>query len=178
MRTAMFISQPSFTTQCPGRVGLVLTILCSFPLLTHPCRDAFLEILEKIHNLCCAKIIDDDDNIFVWLREAFFGRVIMSIFLCCVAMTVAVIVDDVVVIWSFAGSTVAIIIAYFLPALFYLKLRRGPICRDRHKIYAFIILVGSIIACVLCTYEAVTNLACKAGNGIGGDAKPNSVHAH
>ena len=71
------------------------------------------------------------------------------------------VVDDVVVIWSFAGSTVSILIAFFLPALFYLKLRKGSIRHDKHKMMALALLVVSVLMFVLCTYEAFLNASHK-----------------
>ena len=94
------------------------------------------------------------------------GRFVCSLLICGASLALAAVIQNVVIVWSFAGATVAIFIAYAGPALFYLKLRKGPLWKDRHKIYAFALLCGSGVMFVVCTYEAINNVVQnRAGNG-------------
>ena len=133
-----------------GRVGLMGTLLCSFPLLTHPCRDALVRLVA---GTCYRKRPAAAEV----LREALWGRFACSLLVCGTALVIATAVGNVVVIWSFAGSTTSILISYLLPSLFYLKLRKGPVWGDRHKCRAAVLLAGSVVMLVVCTCTAVYN---------------------
>ncbi len=123
-----------------GRAGLVMTLLLSFPLLTHPCR-ATIEVL-------------------------FFDRfwspsncrsIFISTLISVTSYLIAIFVPSITVVWTLTGSTDAIVVAYVLPALFYLKLTKGSIC-NRRKLPAAFLFVAGVALSIVCTYASVMNV--------------------
>jgi len=96
-----------------GRAALALTLLLSFPLLTHPCRNE----LNKLINLDKLKVGETQ------LKESTFFYVLETTLLVSMFYVVGVSINSIVTVWSFLGSTVCIIIGYILPAIMYLKIR-------------------------------------------------------
>lgn len=66
----------------------------------------------------------------------------------------AVAVPGVALVWSIAGSSMAIIIAFFIPSASYLKLR-GKKGVNPRTIGAACLLVFSAVACVVCTAQTI-----------------------
>jgi hypothetical protein len=89
-----------------GRAGLLGTIVMSFPLLTHPARDLFNELI--LSKTC-------------WYRDTICRHVLVTIFIVGMSLVVACVTPNIVVVWSVLGSTVAILIAFVFPPLMYLK---------------------------------------------------------
>lgn len=69
----------------------------------------------------------------------------------------AVAVPGVGVVWSIAGSSMAMIIGFIIPAACYLKIRLKKSINPR-SIGAFILLVFSIVASFVCTSQTISNL--------------------
>ena len=112
-----------------GRAGLVSTLLLSFPLLTHPCR-ATIEVL-----------------LFDKFWEASSCRsIFISTLISVSSYLIAIFVPNITVVWTLTGSTDAIIVAYVLPALFYLKLTKGSICNRRKLPAAFLFVVIFVLS--------------------------------
>ena len=122
-----------------GRAGLVSTLLLSFPLLTHPCR-ATIEVL-----------------LFDKFWEASSCRsIFISTLISVSSYLIAIFVPNITVVWTLTGSTDAIIVAYVLPALFYLKLTKGSIC-NRKLPAAFLFVVGVGLS-IVCTFASIVNV--------------------
>jgi len=66
----------------------------------------------------------------------------------------AVAVPGVAVVWSICGSSMAIIIAFFIPSACYLKIR-GKKGVNPQTVGAACLLVFSAVACVLCTAQTI-----------------------
>ena len=66
-------------------------------------------------------------------------------------------INSVVTIWSIAGSSVAMMISYVGPSLFYIRLRRGVPCNAR-LVGAWFLLIVSLVLIVLCSWQAVMQL--------------------
>jgi hypothetical protein len=89
-----------------GRAGLLGTIVMSFPLLTHPARDLFNELI--LENTC-------------WKKDSTCRHVFTTVFVVLTSLAVACVTPNIVVVWSVLGSTVAILVAYVFPPLMYMK---------------------------------------------------------
>ena len=87
-----------------GRAGLLGTILLSFPLLVHPCRS----LVEKILLDRCS-------------RPSTARHFIVTTVLDLTVLVIGSLTPDIVVVWSVLGSTVAIMVAYVIPPLLYMK---------------------------------------------------------
>jgi amino acid permease len=101
-----------------GRAGLLGTIIMSFPLLTHPARDLFNELI--LSKTC-------------WSKESVCRHVSVTCLIVLVALAVACVTPDIVVVWSVLGSTVAILIAYVFPPLMYMKTLDTTRALDPHQ---------------------------------------------
>jgi amino acid permease len=73
---------------------------------------------------------------------------------CC---AIGIYLPNIVVIWSFLGSTLCCGIAFILPPFIYLKLRGCSILEDTASKKAFALLVFGVIASVVCTIESALN---------------------
>ena len=82
------------------------------------------------------------------------------ILVCYIA---AVLAPGVAIVWDIAGSSMAFLIQFILPALCYirLKVRAGASSRSNNLIWARILLCIGTVTAVLCTVQTVWRLACK-----------------
>eukprot|EP01083_Nonionella_stella_P178010 627562_1 len=73
------------------------------------------------------------------------------------SLLVSFLTESVMVLWGLLGSTVGFMIAFTLPAFFYLKIRyhKGWTWRN---IVSLMVAVSSCVAIVLCTWQAVLRL--------------------
>lgn len=78
----------------------------------------------------------------------------LLLFLCLIC---AAYLRSVATIWSLMGSSAALLIAYILPAICYLRIRRHKRF-NRVKIGAWLLLISSVLMLILCSYEAITAL--------------------
>jgi len=90
-----------------GRCALAVTLLLSFPLLTHPCRSS----LETL-------IFNGQRRVL-----AFHWTFLETVSLVACFYLIGSSIKSIVTVWSFLGSTVAIVIGFIMPAVMYLKLR-------------------------------------------------------
>ena len=67
-------------------------------------------------------------------------------------------VESVVTIWSIAGSSVAMLIAYVLPAVFYIRLR-ADMPWNRRILGAWVLLIVALILIGLTSWQAIAQLA-------------------
>eukprot|EP00941_MAST-03F_sp_MAST-3F-sp1_P003975 g3975.t1 len=86
-------------------------------------------------------------------------RAFLSIFVTLSSFICAVLVGDVVIVWTFMGSTIAVIIGYVLPAACYLRLRYTrpyPVKKtlDRKQILSVLLLIFSLFIMVSGIMEA------------------------
>ena len=75
----------------------------------------------------------------------------------------AVLAPGVAIVWDIAGSSMAFLIQFILPALCYirLKIRAGASSRSNNLIWAHILLCFGTVTAILCTVQTVWRLACK-----------------
>merc|ERR1711871_819284 len=71
------------------------------------------------------------------------------------ALAVAVCVEQIEVIWSLVGSSVSILIAYVLPAAFFLKAKYGYVFGMHRRMSPLAVLLASIVLCICCTTVSV-----------------------
>lgn len=84
-------------------------------------------------------------------------HVLSTIGVLILSYIMAVGVPGVGVVWSIAGSSMAIIIGFIIPASCYLKIRSKKSVNPR-SIGAFLLLIFSIITSIVCTLRTVRNL--------------------
>ncbi len=78
--------------------------------------------------------------------------------LCIIAFgyACAVAVPGVGLVWSICGSSMSLIIGFFIPAACYLKIRSRKRLNPR-SLAAWAMLIFSILACVVCTTHVVAD---------------------
>ncbi len=134
-----------------GRVGVAIVIICSFPLLAHPCLDTV------------------DDLVFPNRRHVFSYRRRLGALIVVVglAYTIAMLVDDVSVVLGIAGATGSTSISFVLPALFYTKLSPKP-ALSAGKILPWALLGLGLVfffaSTVITVLEAVEDAGPELGN--------------
>jgi sodium-coupled neutral amino acid transporter 11 len=122
-----------------GRMCLSITLLCGLPLIVHPCRT----ILDR--------------HLFPGADQSYVRGLMLSLCILGTACAIAICIPDIVVIWSFLGSTMCSGIAFILPPSIYLKLRRVSYSHDWESKKAFSLLVTGVLICIVCTVESVLN---------------------
>jgi amino acid permease len=79
----------------------------------------------------------------------------LVILICCYFIAVAV--PGVGIVWSICGSSMALIIGFFIPAACYLKIRSNKMMNPR-SLGAWSLLVFSMLASVVCTSHVVVEI--------------------
>jgi len=101
---------------------------------------------------------DSDDSQHVecpdWYDSLQHGGVTLAILMATYA--VAVTVPGVATVWSIVGSSLAIFIAFVVPTASFLKIRQHK-GLTMQALYAWLLLVASLVAMVVCTKQAIHN---------------------
>lgn len=124
-----------------GRLALTLTLLMSFPLLTHPCRATI------------------DTLLFKGTPLTTFRLVVETVTMVVLSYCLSIVIPNVTYIWSFMGATVAVMIAFIMPSAFYLKIiKQGFYPKDWEAGKALGLFIFGVFLMVVCTFEAVMNV--------------------
>mmetsp|Transcript_4952 Transcript_4952/g.6525 ORF Transcript_4952/g.6525 Transcript_4952/m.6525 type:complete len:522 (-) Transcript_4952:371-1936(-) len=83
-------------------------------------------------------------------------HVVSTVTIVLVALYLAVCIPGVAVVWSIAGSTLGLIISFFLPAACYLKIRWKK-KRSKVKQGAAAMMVVSAVLIVFCSYQSISH---------------------
>lgn len=132
-----------------ARAGLCLTLMCQIPMVLVPCRDSIFLLINKYFNL------QGDSMLTRIIKSTKF----MSIFIACTGLFLAERVPGVSVIWSIAGSSISMILAFLFPSIAYICLWRrakSPLTIDAGM--AIFIFFLSITMIYLCTTESINKL--------------------
>lgn len=145
-----------------ARLGLVLTLMCQVPMVLLPCRESGLRIVANAvrawegfraqrENLVDEEVHDAE-------KEASpTTRVASTIFLIILCVFFAELVPGVSTIWTVAGSSISLILAFLFPALCYVALwKRLPVrVLNAESQLAFVLLGISVFMIVLCTLQTI-----------------------
>ncbi|KAL4144474.1 hypothetical protein PRNP1_013605 [Phytophthora ramorum] len=166
-----------------GRLGLLITIQLSLPLIIQPCRSNLLRLAKIMRTFMRtrAKVYDatdssDSDNEVETAGEgtallptggatpphgrmkAMVVHVVLTVGIMAGVITIALLSPGVAVVWNLMGSTVGLLISYVLPCVSYVCIRREKPNTDRRKLTAWIILAVSSIVCAVCTTQAFVSV--------------------
>ena len=140
-----------------ARVGLMVTLMCQLPMIMLPCRASLFSLLWPEQ----ADSVRGEDDFYVTcglpVKETYM-RWGATYVLLCGSLVVAVNVRSVASIWSIVGSTIALTIAFLLPAAAYVSVWRqlGEDRRvDRMVVGAHALLCVSVVLIVVCTYQVL-----------------------
>ncbi|KNC49472.1 uncharacterized protein AMSG_05486 [Thecamonas trahens ATCC 50062] len=87
-------------------------------------------------------------------KYARLRQSIETVLIIASSLAFAIAVPSVVIVWSFMGSTISMLIAFVLPALYYLKIRAARSTNPR-RVAAVGLLCFGMIMLVACTYQSV-----------------------
>ncbi|ETI47999.1 hypothetical protein F443_07878 [Phytophthora nicotianae P1569] len=170
-----------------GRLGLLVTIQLSLPLIIQPCRANLLRLAKIVRSYMRtrAKVYDapdstDSENEGETMSEGTAllpsnggvvpststgGRykstvvhVLLTVGIMSGVITIALLSPGVAVVWNLMGSTVGLLISYVLPCVSYVCIRREKPNTDRRKLMAWVILAISSIVCAVCTVQAFVSV--------------------
>ncbi|KAG2769413.1 hypothetical protein JG687_00003840 [Phytophthora cactorum] len=170
-----------------GRLGLLVTIQLSLPLIIQPCRANLLRLAKIVRSYMRtrAKVYDAPDSSDsenegettgegtallpssggVALSANTRGRykstivhVLLTVGIMTSVITIALLSPGVDVVWNLMGSTVGLLISYVLPCVSYVCIRRVKPNTDRRKLTAWVILAVSSIVCTVCTIQAFVSV--------------------
>jgi len=113
-----------------GRMALFLALCCSLPLMVHPCRENAEKLMLLLRTKPDSSKVDDAEGFLEEENEVTIAefstrrRVLHALVINVSAMISAIFIPGVQVVWTFMGSTVAIVISYMLPTAFYLRIKQ------------------------------------------------------
>lgn len=148
-----------------GRLGLVITVLLSLPLLVLPCRATLYRLLLEIQQLRGNPSSNenmrllDDEPVVLNQESPLLMHCALTITIIVCAVFMAFSVPGVSVVWSVMGSTVGILIAYVIPSMSYIRIRHEKPNTDDRKRAAWVLFVFGSIAMVVCSIQAAWSLA-------------------
>jgi len=112
---------------------------------------------------------DNDNN-----DNGQFLHILTTITLTCCCYCAAVVAPGVAIVWDFAGSSLCFLIQFIIPAICYIALKRSVVVdstttttgwyqklitlirtKKKRLLWAWILLLSSIVGAVLCTYTIV-----------------------
>ena len=82
------------------------------------------------------------------LRAELLRRVCVSVGVLGSSTFAALLVPDIVAVWSLLGSSIAVLVAFLLPALFFLRIRAHKPWRAQKLAAVLVLVVGSGLAVV------------------------------
>jgi amino acid permease len=133
-----------------GRIAIVVLVLLSYPLQSHPCRASLDKVLSvRSSEDSCNKLPPPPST---------FKFIAMTIGILVGTYIVAITMTKLDMVLAFVGSTGSTVISFILPALFYLKLHQGQPWTVS-KITAAILLVYGICVMVICLSFNIMHVA-------------------
>lgn len=171
-----------------GRLGLLVTIQLSLPLIIQPCRANLRRLAKIVRKLMRARakvhyapdssdsegetigettaLLSSGGGVQIGVSNAPPPRyltdtavhVLLTVGIMASVITIALLSPGVAVVWNLMGSTVGLLISYVLPCVSYVCIRREKPNTDRRKLTAWIILFVSAIVCAVCTVQAFVSV--------------------
>jgi amino acid permease len=146
-----------------ARIGLVVTLICQTPMIGLPCRNNCILVMSHLQRLWEGRrtrsksiiILEEEPEsesnrprsdswvrAAVGLREITIGETAVQRYgipLCAVtsSLFISQVLPGVSVIWSVAGSSVSILLAFLLPSLGYIQFWRRKNNRDPTKFVGY-----------------------------------------
>lgn len=127
----------------------------------HPCRDNALKLawLLKSQSIDDQLLLLEEHQPHYSKQASCWPRVLHAALITSTALVSAVFIPGVQIVWTFMGSTVAVLIAYILPAVFYLRIKREHRGADpdtfSKRCMAKLVLGLGLTLAVVCTAMAV-----------------------
>lgn len=152
-----------------GRIGCGITIAFALPIVLLPCREALFDIINRLshhthptdfadttiveeHSPLVQKITEPMDTLSN--NKKIHVTSTFSIMILCYICAVAA--PGVATVWSICGSSMAFLIAFTLPTLFYIKIRIGRKgLWNKRILVSWFIFAFSIVGASACTLQII-----------------------
>jgi amino acid permease len=150
-----------------GRVGVGINICVATPMMLLPCRENLLEVVEIVmgkEDQVDVTVIGEQtallrdepiqkDPVF-YNPLVHYGSTLLIVVLCYVGAYQA---DSVAVVWSLCGSSMAFLIAFILPAVYYLQIQQREHVPNNRAwvVFCWILLPMACLSAVACTVQTV-----------------------
>jgi amino acid permease len=171
-----------------ARIGLLCTIICQIPMVVVPCRDSLIQLIEKYQGDSEADIQRRDQKYtaivtvmpnswqeseratlqrhplpFWHIHRYSYASEIMTFVIAVLCLIMSECVPGVATIWSIAGSSISLTLAFYLPSRAYIcyayKVDSHPSWRTDFYVWFSNIMVYVSVAMIgLCTYQAIMKL--------------------
>lgn len=155
-----------------GRMGVGITIMVATPVMALPCRENLLEVVEILlgqEDQLETTLIGEQTALLrtepiqkdpLQLDPLWHYGSTLIIMLITYAAAAAV--PGVAVVWSLCGSSMAFLIAFILPAAYFLQIsRREHVVESHHRgriVFCWVLLVVSVVGAVACTLQTVLQM--------------------
>lgn len=137
------------------------------PMMTLPCRENLLELVDvligkedEVETTMIGEqtaLLRDDpiqkDPLF-WNPWLHYGS---TFGIVAVTYLAAAVIPSVAMVWSLCGSSMAFLIAFILPAAYYLQIQRREHVPHSQGLVTFcwILLVVSVVSAIACTIQTI-----------------------
>jgi hypothetical protein len=141
-----------------GRMGLLVTIILSMPLIIQPCRSNTYRFVTHFQSSLTKQnertgLLGTD---FSEIRGEM--HIILTVGIIGSAVTLAFALPGVAVVWNVMGSTVGLLISYVLPCISYITIRYEKPNTDKRKLTAWIIFIFGTFVSILCTIQSIISV--------------------
>ncbi|GLD93878.1 hypothetical protein PINS_up002483 [Pythium insidiosum] len=154
-----------------GRLGLLVTILLSMPLIIQPCRLNTIRLVsyvrgfsratessEELRLLTTPTAVRDPARVKVPMLSPRASHALLTVGILACTTSLALVLPGVAVVWNVMGSTVGLLISYVLPCISYVIIRKNKPHSDRRRLAAWFVFCVSAVVCFGCTVQAVLSL--------------------
>ncbi|KAI8375737.1 transmembrane amino acid transporter protein-domain-containing protein [Choanephora cucurbitarum] len=127
-----------------GRLAIVILVIFSYPLQTHPCRASIDKILDTIQH-----------KPFPTLETNSFDRRywIVTTSIVVLSYLVAISISQLDIVLSFVGSTGSTAISFILPGLFYFKIYSADGYHWKRMLALFLVCYGFMVMTICLTFN-------------------------
>eukprot|EP01094_Clydonella_sp_ATCC50884_P008936 TRINITY_DN18477_c0_g1_i1.p1 TRINITY_DN18477_c0_g1~~TRINITY_DN18477_c0_g1_i1.p1 ORF type:complete len:478 (-),score=136.09 TRINITY_DN18477_c0_g1_i1:172-1605(-) len=135
-----------------GRVAITALVIFSYPLQSFPLRSSLDKMVGELMVLWQRYVRGEPDADSFRLNHATLRYVLESLFVCATTYTVAMLFDDLGVVFGLVGATGSTTICYILPGLFYFGSKRGEPWDSLTALSLVMVCIGFTIMIVSVTF--------------------------
>lgn len=136
-----FFSDPQTYFVAYGRLAIVILVIFSYPLQSHPCRASLDKILDKLKK---------DHDVEAPSNTKY---IVMTTCILVTSYFVAITVNQLDLVLSFVGSTGSTTISFILPGLFYFKIYSEKKWHWKRLVALFLIVYGFSVMSICLTFN-------------------------
>ncbi|KAI8059414.1 transmembrane amino acid transporter protein-domain-containing protein [Gilbertella persicaria] len=125
-----------------GRLAIVVLVIFSYPLQTHPCRASIDKIIDTLKSESLQQPVISNKR--YWIMTSC---IVISTYL------VAISISQLDLVLSFVGSTGSTTISFILPGLFYFKMHSEDGYHWKRMVALFLVFYGFLVMSICLTFN-------------------------